>query len=113
MKKLIQIRAAQQKYMLAAEKVRQYEKMLSGADDMLLREYRKQVEECRKEMTETRIMAEEYIRMLDRQAEREVLTRRYLFCETWEKIASEMHYSMKQIQRIHKKALIRIAEKCP
>ncbi|MBQ6712470.1 MAG: DUF1492 domain-containing protein [Selenomonadales bacterium] len=48
------------------------------------------------------------IERIDDERCRVVLTKRYLTYMKWENIASEMHYSVKQIFRFHEKALRRI-----
>ena len=42
----------------------------------------------------------------------EVLSRRYIHGEAWEKIEDEMHYSERQLMRIQKEALDEIAAAC-
>lgn len=39
-------------------------------------------------------------------AQRELLTRRYITCDTWENIAEKMNYSRAQVFRIHDKAVV-------
>lgn len=48
------------------------------------------------------------ISKVENNAQREVLTRRYVIGETFEQIAVHMHYSYKQVCRIHGRALITI-----
>lgn len=45
------------------------------------------------------------VKKIPNATEQEVLTRRYLFGQSWEKIAVELHYSHRQIIRIHGAAL--------
>lgn len=45
------------------------------------------------------------VKKIQNATEQEVLTRRYLIGQSWEKIAVEMHYSYRQIIRIHGAAL--------
>lgn len=45
------------------------------------------------------------VKKIPNATEQEVLTRRYLIGQSWEKIAVEMHYSYRQIIRIHGEAL--------
>lgn len=45
------------------------------------------------------------VKKIPNATEQEVLTRRYLFGQSWEKIAVELHYSYRQIIRIHGAAL--------
>lgn len=56
------------------------------------------------------------ISCLDNRLQREILCERYLGNKTFEEIAVQVHYSYKQVCRIHGKALIAIApiiERCP
>ena len=45
------------------------------------------------------------VKKIQNATEQEVLNRRYLIGQSWEKIAVEMHYSYRQIIRIHGAAL--------
>ena len=45
------------------------------------------------------------VKKIPNATEQEVLNRRYLIGQSWEKIAVEMHYSYRQIIRIHGEAL--------
>ena len=45
------------------------------------------------------------VKKIPNATEQEVLTRRYLIGQSWKKIAVEMHYSYRQIIRIHGAAL--------
>lgn len=104
---LQRIRTAQQRYKLAAEVARQYEGVtLAAPADCLCERYRRQEELLRTKMTEARREADGLLELLgDHQTCREVIVRRYIFCETWEVIAEKMYYSVKQVMRIHDKAL--------
>ena len=122
---LIQTRIAQQEYSLAVSKARQYDEMISAAkvsefepraaDDtgrntqeeklIIALSYHERVRELEKAMTETRRKTDMLIDSLDMQSEKEIITRRYLICQTWEQIAEGMGYSLMQIFRIHNKAL--------
>ena len=121
--KLIQIRVTQQKYILAAEKARQYDMMISaprptsfenapdpkknGTENkyLLALDYHEKVVALEIEMVQARTSAEKYIDLLDKQAEKEIVTRRYIMCQTWEAIAEAMNYSIRQVTRLHGKAL--------
>ena len=35
----------------------------------------------------------------------DLLVKRYVFCETWEKIAEDMNYELRYIHKLHGKAL--------
>ena len=48
------------------------------------------------------------INALDNGIYRQLLTKRYLECKTWEQIAVEMHYSYRQITNLHGRALLEI-----
>ena len=45
--------------------------------------------------------------------DRNVLVRRYILLEDWEKIAAEMGYSYRHVIRLHGEALRRLKERCP
>lgn len=127
---LIQIRIIQQAYKLAKEKAYQFDDMIgnpkvSGFDEriqnstgenalerkiVLALSYHESVKVLEDKMIQAREQCEMFISVLELQSEREVITRRYLMCETWESIASNMHYSERQIFRIHRKALTRLSE---
>lgn len=120
---LIRIRITQQRYMLAAEKARQYDMMISvprstdtgiasasksNATEnkyLLALDYHEKVVALEIEMVQARTSAEKYIDLLDKQAEKEIVTRRYIMCQTWEAIAEAMNYSIRQVTRLHGKAL--------
>ena len=120
---LIRIRVTQQKYMLAAEKARQYDMMISaprptsfenapdpkknGTENkyLLALDYHEKVTVLEAEMIAARESAEKYIALLEKQSEREIITRRYVMCQTWEAIAETMNYSIRQVTRLHGKAL--------
>ena len=55
-----------------------------------------------------RLDIESTIMALNDDREREVLEKRYLFFESWEKIAVDMGYSIRMIYYIHNKALKKI-----
>lgn len=52
----------------------------------------------------------ELIGRLDDPRLRTLLTARYISCLTFEQIASEMHYSVRSVLRLHRKALEKIDE---
>lgn len=109
--------------MLAAEKARQYDMMISmpkttgpenapgakknGTENryLLALSYHEKVAALEADMISARESAEKYIALLEMQSEKEIITRRYLMCQTWEKIADAMNYSIRQVTRIHGKAL--------
>lgn len=47
----------------------------------------------------------EQIHTMQDETEKEILERRYLMCETWEKIAVSMNYNYRWVLRIHGRAL--------
>ena len=102
-RKLLEIRVAQQKYALAVETAEQFEKM--GGRGRQAEKYRLSCAVLEKDMLEAREQAEKYIGLLESQAEKEIVTRRYLFCHSWETIADSMSYSLRQVVRIHDRAL--------
>lgn len=67
--------------------------------------YQSYAEVRRKDMIRARQRAERLIATLDHQHEKEVITRRYLIHQTWEEIADVMHYSGRQVFRVHDRAL--------
>ena len=77
----------------------------SEAVNRLASEYHRQAAALEAEMIAARKIAEKYVTLLKLQSEREVITRRYLMCQSWEKIADMMCYSERQVIRIHNKAL--------
>ena len=123
---LIQIRLIQQQYKLAADKARQFDELISapkgtsfGGENvpaasrgnatedkyLLALSYHEKVRALEAEMLLTRARAERFISVLEMQSEKEVITRRYIMCQTWERTADDMNYSVKQVCRIHNKAL--------
>lgn len=102
-RKLLEIRVAQQKYALAVETAEQFEKI--GGRGKQAEKYRLSCAVLEKDMLAARELAEMYIGLLESQAEKEIVTRRYVFCENWEMIADNMNYSMRQVIRIHDRAL--------
>lgn len=123
---LIQIRIIQQQYKLAVDKAIQYDELISAprgtsfggknvptasrentTEDkyLLALSYHEKVRTLEAEMLVTRARAERFISTLEMQSEKEVITRRYIMCQTWERTADEMNYSVKQVCRIHNKAL--------
>ena len=82
----------------------------SGTSD--LSGYAARLDELMRELEEEREMQMvtyheiwNQVKKIPNATEQEVLTRRYLIGQSWEKIAVEMHYSYRQIIRIHGAAL--------
>lgn len=50
------------------------------------------------------------INQLDDGRYRQLLIGRYIQCKTWEQVAVDMHYSYKQVCRLHGKALVAIKD---
>ena len=123
--KLLSARIIQREYALAKEKANAYDMMIAApkvvdfeskaADStgknaqeekiIIALSYHERVKELEQKMIDTRKAVDNCISKLDMQAEREVITRRYLLCQSWEQIESAMGYSHTQIFRIHNKAL--------
>ena len=53
--------------------------------------------------------AEALINLEEDMQRRCVLWRYYILCESWEKVAAEMNFSLRQIQRMHVWALLDVA----
>ena len=132
-KRLISARIAQKEYALALEKANCFDMMISSpksggfgersADStgknkteeklLLALSYHEKAKALEQKMIDARRDVEEYITLLSLQSEREIITRRYLMCQTWEQIAASTGYSVRQTTRLHTKALEKISERCP
>lgn len=65
-------------------------------------------------LVDLRLEIENAIMSVNDDVQREVLERRYLLFEKWEKIAVEMNIDLRWIYRLHKKALLTIeSHYCP
>ena len=110
--KLMQTRIAQQEYTLFAEMSKQFDDLFPGECE-LTEVYHSELASREKVMIATRRLAESYVSLLDRHAEKEIIIRRYIMFQSWEKIAQVMYYSDRQVRRIHNKAIENIARRCP
>lgn len=110
--KLIRIRIAQQEYALFAEMSKQFDDLFLGECE-LTAVYHSELASRGKVMIAARRRAESYVTLLDRHAEKEIIIRRYIMFQSWEKIAQVMYYSTRQVRRIHNKAIENIARRCP
>ena len=123
-KDLLHIRVTQLRYRLAVDKARQFDDLIcapkgvgfeshnassrtnsSEEKVMLAIAYHEKALLLEADMLSARERAEKYISVLTLQSEKEVITRRYLMCQTWEQIADVMNYSCRHVERIHSKAL--------
>ena len=129
--KLNAVRTAYREYLLSEEKAEQLRENLSLSAHVISPDTPKQ--EHSGNATENKYVAAMWyaqqaeknfrIYMLARQEaealinsvkfpdEKEVLTRRYILYQKWEEIAEKMHFSCRQIFKIHGKALLSISEK--
>ena len=90
-----------------------YDDMPHGHKDTDLSDYivklenlEEKINAIKKEQYQRRIGIEELIVSMQDGTECDVLRKRYIECKSWETIAKEIRYSVKQAQRIHGKALI-------
>lgn len=118
-------------YMLAEEKAEQFRDMISlpapvDSSDAPKTEsgganatenkyiaalwYSEQADKKFREYMIARQGAEMIINSMKYPDEREVLTRRYIMLEKWEEIAEKMFFSLRQVHKLHSRALIRISE---
>ena len=70
-----------------------------------LADYEDELEEAFAKMVKSRERAEKLINSVGDDAQREVLTRRYLIGQRWEDIAYTMNYSRQHVTRLHGYAL--------
>ena len=123
-RKLMEVRQAQLRYILAKEKAEQFDAMIcspaptqggSGGkstkdnftEKMLIKAatYHEEAEELLRAAVMQREIGEGYAKMLVNLTEKEVITRRYIMGQSWETICNTMRYCQRQIMRIHKRAL--------
>ena len=123
-RKLMEVRQAQLRYILAKEKAEQFDAMIcspaptqggSGGkstkdnftEKMLVKAaaYHEEAEELLRAALMQREIGEGYAKMLVNLTEKEVITRRYIMGQSWETICNTMRYCQRQIMRIHKRAL--------
>lgn len=70
-----------------------------------LADYEAEADRLLQEMNSARQRAEKLIASVPDQAQREVLTRRYIIGQRWEDIAESMNYSRQHVTRLHGYAL--------
>ena len=71
-------------------------------------EYEERINAEINRLVDLRFEIENTIRSVSDDVQREVLERRYLLFEKWEKIAVEMNIDLRWVYRLHKKALLTI-----
>lgn len=69
-----------------------------------------QLEQAKKAYAHVKAEVMAVINRIDNGVYRELLIRRYMSGETFEEIAVGMHYSWRQVHRVHGRALIAVAE---
>lgn len=69
-----------------------------------------QIMEQTRELDRAKAEIEAVIRKVENGKYRELLVRRYLNGKTFEEVAVKMHYTWRQVHRIHGRALIAVAE---
>ena len=126
-------REAERAYRLARDKANAYKQLLmygkavryesdSGTHERkgnpvenaycCLADYETEADRLLQEMNTARQKAEKLIASVPDQAQREVLTRRYIIGQRWEDIALSMNYSRQHITRLHGYALQTISKTC-
>ena len=131
--KLMRARVAERDYRLARDKVNAYRQLLMGGKSIrydsdgstherdgnpvenaycTLSDYEAEADRLLKEMNTARQKAEKIISSVPNQAQREVLTRRYIIGQRWEDIALSMNYSRQHVTRLHGYALQTIRKTC-
>lgn len=73
-------------------------------------EYEEKINAEIDELVNKRLEIEKAIRMVNDEVLQEILTRRYLQFQKWERIAVEMHYSIQWVFKLHGQALSKIAK---
>ena len=131
--KLMRTRMAERDYRLARDKANAYRQLIAcgkavryGSDGSTherkgnpvenayccLADYSAEEERLLQELISVRHRAEKLIASVPDQAQREVLTRRYIIGQRWEDIAVCMNYSLRRIYQLHGYALQNIALNC-
>lgn len=131
--KLMRARVAERDYRLARDKTNAYRQLIAcgkavryGSDGSTherkgnpvenayccLADYSAEEERLLQELISVRHRAEKLIAFVPDQAQREVLTRRYIIGQRWEDIAVCMNYSLRRIYQLHGYALQNIALNC-
>ena len=131
--KLMRARVAERDYRLARDKANAYRQLIAcgkavryGSDGSTherkgntvenayccLADYSAEEERLLQELISVRQKAEKIISSVPDQAQREVLTRRYIIGQRWEDIALSMNYSRQHVTRLHGYALQTIRKTC-
>lgn len=76
-----------------------------GVGIAMVIDYEKKADELSKELESIRNEAEKLIESVQDIKEKEILVRRYLLFQTWNKIAVSMNYSKAYVFELHRKAL--------
>ena len=71
-------------------------------------EYEERINAEIEELTQKRLEIEEVIEAVPDETLREILKRRYLMYQKWDKIAEEMNRDLRWVYRLHSKALSKI-----
>lgn len=79
----------------------------NGTENSILRvlEYEEQINADIDKLVDLRFSIEYTIERVPDESQKEILTRRYLLFEKWEKIAVDMDIDLRWVYRLHKKAL--------
>ena len=77
-----------------------------------LADYEAEADRLLQGMNTARQRVEKLIASVPDQAQREVLTRRYIIGQRWEDIAESMNYSLRRVYQLHGYALQNIALNC-
>ena len=130
---LNKVREAVRDYRLARDKVNAYGQLLMNGKTVrydndgstherkgnpvenaycCLADYSAEEERLLQELISVRHRAEKLIASVPDQAQREVLTRRYIIGQRWEDVAVCMNYSLRRIYQLHGYALQNIALNC-
>ena len=125
-RELNKAREAVRAYRLARDKANAYSQLLMGGKAVryesdgstherkgnpvenaycALADYEAEADRLLQEMNTARQRAEKLIASVPDQAQREVLTRRYIIGQRWEDIAESMNYSRQHVTRLHGYAL--------
>lgn len=132
--KLMRARVAERDYRLARDKANAYRQLIAcgkavryGSDGSTherkgntvenayccLADYSAEEERLLQELISVRQKAEKIISSVPDQAQREVLTRRYIIGQRWEDIAECMNYSRRRVTQLHGIALKNISLNFP
>lgn len=90
----------------------QYDDMPKGTDTRDLSDYAVAIEDVKEELWRVRIAyldsymeISDTVEQMDDDREKDLLRLRYLLCLTWEGVADRMDLGVRQVYKIHKKAL--------